>query len=265
MVPVKARDLAQTCTPICDACRFNSATVRWCLTVPAGLSQKSMALMRKAAMAAGLVASVDSPALIITSEPEAAALTAKQHKDLLGLQTGALQCFTASGNLSHHHVAEHVAHHTLYRMSTLTSTLGIGPLQHWCNRRVAVKISRQPDSLTAGSLRRSPHVALAGPSREHWLPTYVRTVYSACRSSAAPCRKGFPTSFNLAQSLVLRIVAAGGRLMIIDMGGGTVDMTIHKVDTAGDTVSLSELTHRECEAEVSLRNSRTFLGMGPID
>ena len=39
--------------------------------------------------------------------------------------------------------------------------------------------------------------------------------------------------------------------MIIDMGGGTVDMTIHKVDTAGDTVSLSELTHRECEAEVS--------------
>jgi hypothetical protein len=52
--------------------------------------------------------------------------------------------------------------------------------------------------------------------------------------------------------------------MIIDMGGGTVDMTIHKVDTAGDTVSLSELTHRECEAEVSLRNSRMFLGMGPI-
>jgi hypothetical protein len=39
-------------------------------------------------MTAGLVPSADSPALIITSEPEAAALTAKQHKDLLGLQSG---------------------------------------------------------------------------------------------------------------------------------------------------------------------------------
>jgi hypothetical protein len=46
-------------------------------------------------MAAGLVATADSPGLIITSEPEAAALTAKQHKDLLGLQTGAQQCFGA--------------------------------------------------------------------------------------------------------------------------------------------------------------------------
>jgi hypothetical protein len=46
------------------------------------------------------------------------------------------------------------------------------------------------------------------------------------------------------------VVTAGGRLMIIDMGGGTVDMTIHKVDTQGDAVNLSELTHRECLAEV---------------
>lgn len=40
--------------------------------------------------------------------------------------------------------------------------------------------------------------------------------------------------------------------MIIDMGGGTVDMTIHKIDTSlgGDAVSLSELTNRECLAEV---------------
>jgi hypothetical protein len=57
-----------------------------------------MALMRKAAMAAGLIPSADSPALIITSEPEAAALTAKQHKDLLGLQTGeALNCCALLG------------------------------------------------------------------------------------------------------------------------------------------------------------------------
>jgi hypothetical protein len=47
--------------------------------------------------------------------------------------------------------------------------------------------------------------------------------------------------------------------MIIDMGGGTVDMTIHKVDTAGDTVSLSELTHRECETEVRLRNPNSYV------
>lgn len=40
--------------------------------------------------------------------------------------------------------------------------------------------------------------------------------------------------------------------MIIDMGGGTVDMTIHTVDSSlgSDTLALSELTHRECLAEV---------------
>jgi hypothetical protein len=48
--------------------------------------------------------------------------------------------------------------------------------------------------------------------------------------------------------------------MIIDMGGGTVDMTIHKIITAGDTVSLSELTHRECEAEVSHTEPGIVLG-----
>jgi len=48
--------------------------------------------------------------------------------------------------------------------------------------------------------------------------------------------------------------------MIIDMGGGTVDMTIHKIDTTlgGDAVSLSELTHRECLAEVGSDSSNTL-------
>lgn len=44
-------------------------------------------------------------------------------------------------------------------------------------------------------------------------------------------------------------------MMIIDMGGGTVDMTIHDIDTGGlpggDAMSMSEATHRECLAEVS--------------
>jgi hypothetical protein len=41
--------------------------------------------------------------------------------------------------------------------------------------------------------------------------------------------------------------------MIIDMGGGTVDMTIHDIDSlaGGDAMSMSESTHRECLAEVS--------------
>lgn len=40
--------------------------------------------------------------------------------------------------------------------------------------------------------------------------------------------------------------------MLIDMGGGTVDMTIHDVDSlaCGDAMSMSEATHRECLAEV---------------
>lgn len=39
--------------------------------------------------------------------------------------------------------------------------------------------------------------------------------------------------------------------MIIDMGGGTVDMTIHKVDSVmGQEMALTEVTHRECLPEV---------------
>lgn len=41
--------------------------------------------------------------------------------------------------------------------------------------------------------------------------------------------------------------------MIIDMGGGTVDMTIHQVESVvGQDLALSELTHRECLPEVML-------------
>jgi hypothetical protein len=58
--------------------------VRWCLTAPAGLSQSSMHIMRRAAMAAGLIPSTGSPSLLITSEPEAAAFTAHKRKDLPG-------------------------------------------------------------------------------------------------------------------------------------------------------------------------------------
>ena len=46
-------------------------------------------------------------------------------------------------------------------------------------------------------------------------------------------------------------LAAGGTFMIIDMGGGTVDMTIHKVDSVmGQEMALTEVTHRECLPEV---------------
>jgi hypothetical protein len=40
--------------------------------------------------------------------------------------------------------------------------------------------------------------------------------------------------------------------MLIDMGGGTVDMTVYEVDSlaAADAMRMSELTHRECLAEV---------------
>jgi cell division ATPase FtsA len=43
-------------------------------------------------------------------------------------------------------------------------------------------------------------------------------------------------------------------MMLIDMGGGTVDMTIHDIDSlaGGDAMSMSEATHRECLAEVGL-------------
>ena len=42
------------------------------------------------------------------------------------------------------------------------------------------------------------------------------------------------------------------RFMVIDMGGGTVDMTLHKAEAAlqGGDFALTEVTHRECLAEV---------------
>lgn len=51
----------------------------------------------------------------------------------------------------------------------------------------------------------------------------------------------------------LLVANPGGRFMIIDMGGGTVDMTIHQVESVvGQDLALSELTHRECLPEVML-------------
>jgi hypothetical protein len=40
------------------------------------------------------------------------------------------------------------------------------------------------------------------------------------------------------------------KFMVIDMGGGTVDMTLHKSLGRGDLM-LAEVTHRECLPEVS--------------
>ena len=43
----------------------------------------------------------------------------------------------------------------------------------------------------------------------------------------------------------------GSHFMIIDMGGGTVDMTIHEVGPVfGEGMELNEVTHRECLPEV---------------
>jgi hypothetical protein len=47
-----------------------------------------MAIMRQAAMEAGIVPSINSPALVLATEPEAAALVAQQSRDLLGLGLG---------------------------------------------------------------------------------------------------------------------------------------------------------------------------------
>jgi molecular chaperone DnaK (HSP70) len=43
------------------------------------------------------------------------------------------------------------------------------------------------------------------------------------------------------------------KFMVIDMGGGTVDMTLHKSEASlrGGDLSLAEVTHRECLPEVS--------------
>jgi hypothetical protein len=52
--------------------------------------------------------------------------------------------------------------------------------------------------------------------------------------------------------LLLHVTHSGGRMMLIDMGGGTVDMTVHDIDSlaGGEAMSMSEATHRECLAEV---------------
>ena len=48
-------------------------------------------------------------------------------------------------------------------------------------------------------------------------------------------------------------MGAGAHFMVIDMGGGTVDMTIHEVGRVfGENMELTEVTHRECLAEVCI-------------
>eukprot|EP00775_Hariotina_reticulata_P011138 gene11138-11291_t len=68
--------------------RYRPSAARWCLTMPAGLPHRSMAIMREAAMDAGIITSLHSPSLIIATEPEAAALAVQQRKDLMGLTAG---------------------------------------------------------------------------------------------------------------------------------------------------------------------------------
>ena len=55
-------------------------------------------------------------------------------------------------------------------------------------------------------------------------------------------------------------LGAGSRFMILDMGGGTVDMTIHEVGPViGDSMELTEVTYRECLAEVRHRTTDRWL------
>lgn len=55
-------------------CSYSPSKARFCLTVPAGLSQSSMLTMREAALDAGIMPTLHSKALLLATEPEAAAL-----------------------------------------------------------------------------------------------------------------------------------------------------------------------------------------------
>lgn len=55
-------------------CSYRPSKARFCLTVPAGLSQSSMLTMREAALDAGIMPTLHSKALLLATEPEAAAL-----------------------------------------------------------------------------------------------------------------------------------------------------------------------------------------------
>lgn len=70
--------------------RYDHSAVRWCITVPAGLSQSSMTTMREAAMDAGIISTLQATSLKLATEPEAAALAAQQRRDSLGCKTGQL-------------------------------------------------------------------------------------------------------------------------------------------------------------------------------
>lgn len=59
---------------------FDAEQVQWCLKVPAMWSDAAKAKMRQAAHRAGITGSVDSDALVIALEPEAAALYARHEE-----------------------------------------------------------------------------------------------------------------------------------------------------------------------------------------
>jgi hypothetical protein len=56
------------------ALRYRPSMARFCVTVPAGLSQSSMVTTREAALDADIIPTLRSPALLLATEPEAAAL-----------------------------------------------------------------------------------------------------------------------------------------------------------------------------------------------
>ncbi|KAF6254621.1 hypothetical protein COO60DRAFT_300966 [Scenedesmus sp. NREL 46B-D3] len=68
--------------------RYRPSMARFCLTVPAGLSQSSMVTMREAALDADIIPTLHSPALMLATEPEAAALIVQQRSHLTGLGSG---------------------------------------------------------------------------------------------------------------------------------------------------------------------------------
>lgn len=72
---------------VCSYSTLNTNLVLWAMTVPAEWSESAKQSMRKAAFEAGITTSLDSDALVLLHEPEAAALYAMQKAEM-GLTNG---------------------------------------------------------------------------------------------------------------------------------------------------------------------------------
>lgn len=141
--------------------------IMWAMTVPAEWSEASKQSMRKAALEAGITTSLDSDALVLLYEPEAAALYAKSQEEIQLTEGTTFIIIDVGGgttDMTMHNVQKHGDRLVLGEASHRSGLLVGGKLLDQVNWVITFKRSGQfilSDTQSFGSkqfCKHSPHV-----------------------------------------------------------------------------------------------------------